>query len=74
MLQKFESGRFYRHQNMLDAVIYVVYCSDLDEKSLALCVRWYNNRGISLGIVENAYIRKSDLYLWSEFKQPEKTV
>lgn len=64
---KFEQGKVYTHQNMLDLVIFVQQIFPVNENYLKLKVRWFNRRGMDIKLEETIKINKSEFPRWYEW-------
>lgn len=65
---KFEKGKSYTHKNMLDMIIKVLEVYPTNKNCSALCIRWFNRRGLDIGIMEDIKIKNKDLPFWYEWE------
>ena len=67
MFKKFKT---YTHKAMLDVVVLVLTSYRLEDGRYRLKVRWFNRRGIDLGIQETITITKPQVKNWYEMEIP----
>jgi hypothetical protein len=65
---KFKARHFYTHKRMLDMVVQVIYIFQSDHKDV-LKVRWFNKRGLNIGLEETIEINEKELHNWHEWER-----
>lgn len=60
----FKFAHTYTHNRMLDCAIYVMISYRLPDGRYKLKVRWFNRRGMDLGIDEKVIITRDEVKNW----------
>lgn len=64
---KFEQGKVYTHQNMLDVVMLVHQTWSVHKDYVRLRVNWFNRRGMDLNAQEVIKVNKSEFKRWYQW-------
>ena len=65
---RFFVGKFYVHNNFLDAIIKIKGINWEDEDQISFFIEWWNNRGLALNLLNLIKIKKNDFWQWKEWK------
>ena len=62
---KFEKGKLYTHQNMLDTCVYVY--NSITENPHRIYIGWFLKSGLNMNIEELITIKPEQLEYWHEY-------
>ena len=64
---RFEQGKTYSHQNMLDTLIFVQQVFPVNKDYVKLKVRWFTRTGLDIKLEETIRVNKSEFKRWYEW-------
>ncbi len=67
----FQKYRTYTHKNMLDAAFMVLSSFRTPKGDYKLKIRWFNRRGMDLGLNETVKVVQAQVGNWAEVSQKD---